>query len=84
MNVAGRLGGLFVVQGALGLLIAYLTHRRDLPAPTWILGFLGAVLVSTGLVLWLLSREAAEAARRDEWTERHGGQQARTRGRDQG
>jgi hypothetical protein len=83
MSVAGVLGRLFTAQGIVGILLAALASGRDRPAAAWTLGFLGFVLLSTGMLLWLLAhdveddamREAAARGReraaegRDDWVE---------------
>jgi hypothetical protein len=65
MSITGWLGRLFVAQGLAGALLALLAHTRDRPAAVWVLGFLGAVLVSTGTVLWLFGDRAHDQVQRE-------------------
>jgi hypothetical protein len=62
MSLTGALGRLLTAQGMVGLLLAVLADGRDRPAATWILAFLGLVLLSTGILLWWFASEADDEA----------------------
>jgi hypothetical protein len=60
MTLTGALSRLLTAQGMVGVVLAVLANGRDRPAAAWTLGFLGFVLLSTGVVLWVFA-SAAEA-----------------------
>jgi hypothetical protein len=60
MVLAGRLARLFVAQGLLGIFLAVMADGHYRPAAAWVLAFLGVVLLSTGMLLWLTASEAED------------------------
>ena len=66
-----------MAQGVLALVLAVITDNKQLPAASWVLGFLGVVLLSTGALLWHAGAEALENAKRAAWTARRAAQTGR-------
>ena len=62
MPLAGALGRLFTGQGVVGLVLALLANGHDRPAAAWTIAFMAGVLLSTGMLLWLVGNDTAEAA----------------------
>jgi hypothetical protein len=79
MSLTGALGRLLTAQGMAGLVLAVLADGRDRPAATWILAFLGIVLLSTGMLLWWFASEAEkEAMKAAEASRRQGAAEGRS------
>jgi hypothetical protein len=58
MKIAERLGQLFSAQGLAGVVLGLAAGAHGRPAAAWVLVFLGVVLLTTGMLLWLMASEA--------------------------